>query len=427
MTTETARLLEDLQQRNLIAQKSGDDEGFTAYFSQPGQVVYCGFDPTADSLHVGHLVPLLMLKRFQLAGHKPLALIGGATGMIGDPSFKASERSLNSADVVTEWVTKLGQQITGILDVENPASAAQIVNNGDWMAGMDVLTFLRDVGKFFSVNSMIGKESVKQRINRPEQGISFTEFSYSLLQSYDFAELNRRYDCSLQIGGNDQWGNITAGIDLTRRMNRQQVFGMTLPLITKSDGTKFGKTESGAVWLDPAKTSPYSFYQFWLNSTDADVYDYLRYYTFLSVAEIAEIETGDQQGNGKPQGQRILAEQLTLLIHGESGLEQAQRISQAMFSGDPRALTLDELQQLSLDGAPKLQQAADSDLQDVLVEAGLAGSRRIARELMTAGAVLVNGLVAEDTDMQLSQAQALYGRYVLIRKGKKHFCLIELN
>ncbi|WP_261844915.1 tyrosine--tRNA ligase [Aliamphritea ceti] len=427
MTTETARLLEDLQQRNLIAQKSGDDEGFTAYFSQPGRVVYCGFDPTADSLHVGHLVPLLMLKRFQLAGHKPLALIGGATGMIGDPSFKASERSLNSADVVTEWVTKLGQQITGILDVENPASAAQIVNNGDWMAGMDVLTFLRDVGKFFSVNSMIGKESVKQRINRPEQGISFTEFSYSLLQSYDFAELNRRYDCSLQIGGNDQWGNITAGIDLTRRMNRQQVFGMTLPLITKSDGTKFGKTESGAVWLDPAKTSPYSFYQFWLNSTDADVYDYLRYYTFLSVVEIAEIETGDQQRNGKPQGQRILAEQLTLLIHGESGLEQAQRISQAMFSGDPRALTLDELQQLSLDGAPKLQQAADSDLQDVLVKAGLAGSRRIARELMTAGAVLVNGLVVEDTDMQLSQAQALYGCYVLIRKGKKHFCLIEIN
>ncbi|WP_271274238.1 tyrosine--tRNA ligase [Aliamphritea hakodatensis] len=427
MTTDTTRLLDDLQQRNLIAQKSGDDEGFTEYFSQPGRVVYCGFDPTADSLHVGHLVPLLMLKRFQLAGHKPLALIGGATGMIGDPSFKATERSLNSAGRVAEWVTKLGRQINGILDADTPDSAARIVNNADWMAGMDVLTFLRDVGKYFSVNSMIGKESVKQRINRPEQGISFTEFSYSLLQSYDFSELNRRYDCVLQIGGNDQWGNITAGIDLTRRMNRQQVFGMTLPLITKSDGTKFGKTESGTVWLDPAKTSPYSFYQFWLNSADADVYEYLKYYTFLSVEEIDRIKAGDEQRNAKPEAQRILAEQLTLLIHGEQGLAQAQRISQAMFSGDPRSLTSEELQQLSLDGAPALALGADTDLQDALTEAGLAGSRKIARELISAGAVLLNGVPAEAADIRLDKAQALHGRYFLIRKGKKHFCLVEVE
>lgn len=426
MSTVTTRLLDDLQQRNLIAQKSGDDEGFREYFSEPGRVVYCGFDPTADSLHVGHLVPLLMLKRFQLAGHKPLALIGGATGMIGDPSFKATERSLNSAGLVAQWVEKLGGQISHILDTENPASAAQIVNNADWMAGMDVLTFLRDVGKYFSVNSMIGKESVKQRINRPEQGISFTEFSYSLLQSYDFAELNRRYDCALQIGGNDQWGNITAGIDLTRRMNRQQVFGMTLPLITKSDGTKFGKTESGTVWLDPAKTSPYSFYQFWLNSADADVYDYLKYYTFLSVEEIICIKTEDEQRNGKPEAQRILAEQLTLLIHGEDGLVQAQRISQAMFSGDPRSLTPEELQQLSLDGAPALGLDSDTDLQDALVAAGLAGSRRVARELVGAGAVLLNGVPAESADIRLDKALALHERYILIRKGKKHFCLVEV-
>ncbi len=397
------------------------------YFSEPGRVVYCGFDPTADSLHVGHLVPLLMLKRFQLAGHKPLALIGGATGMIGDPSFKATERSLNSAELIAEWVEKLGRQINRVLEADTQESAARIVNNADWMAGMDVLTFLRDVGKFFSVNSMIGKESVKQRINRPEQGISFTEFSYSLLQSYDFAELNRRYDCALQIGGNDQWGNITAGIDLTRRMNRQQVFGMTLPLITKSDGTKFGKTETGTVWLDAAKTSPYSFYQFWLNSTDADVYGYLKYYTFLSVDEIDRIKAEDELRNGKPDAQRILAEQLTLLIHGEQGLAQAQRISQAMFSGDPRALTEEELQQLSLDGAPTLLLTAENDLQDTLVAAGLAGSRRIARELISAGAVLLNGVAAESADSLLNRDLALHGRYILIRKGKKHFCLVEVE
>lgn len=417
-------LIEDLSQRKLIAQQSGEMEAFNAYFAEPGKVVYCGFDPTADSLHVGHLVPLLMLKRFQLAGHKPLALIGGATGMIGDPSFKATERSLNSTSQVKEWVEKLAGQIQRILGTDQDGSVAEIVNNADWMADMDILAFLRDVGKHFSVNSMIAKESVKQRINRPDQGISFTEFSYSLLQSYDFAQLNKRHNCTLQIGGNDQWGNITAGIDLTRRMNGNQVHGMTLPLITKSDGTKFGKTESGAVWLDPSKTSPYAFYQFWLNSTDEDVYNYLRYYTFLSVEEINQIESEDMSSAFKPKAQKILAQEITQLIHGEEGLAQAERISQAMFSGDPSDLTEAELAQLAQDGAPSTELTEAISLQDALIETGLATARRQVREWVDAGAVLLNGQKAESAEQMLSEEDALFGRYVLIKRGKKNFHLV---
>lgn len=283
-TTTDTNLVRELIDRGLIAQSSLDTEQLAEWLSQP-RSLYCGFDPTADSLHIGHLVPLLMLKRFQQAGHQPIALIGGATGMIGDPSFKAAERSLNTSDTVMQWVECLGQQITRLLNTSD-GLPARYVNNHDWMGRMDVMTFLRDIGKHFSVNSMINKESVRQRIERPEQGISFTEFSYSLLQSYDFAELNRQHDCELQIGGNDQWGNITAGIDLTRRLNSRQVHGMTLPLITKSDGTKFGKTESGAIWLDASKTSPYRFHQFWLNTADADVYRFLKFYSFIDVAAI---------------------------------------------------------------------------------------------------------------------------------------------
>lgn len=254
----TTPLLQDLQDRGLIAQAS-DLEEIQTLLSQP-QTVYCGFDPTAGSLHIGHLVPLIMLKRFQDAGHQAVALIGGATGMIGDPSFKAAERSLNSAEIVSGWVNDLSNQIQQLMN-HQLSKPMIMVNNADWMKAINVIDFFRDVGKHFSINTMINRESVKQRLQRPDQGISFTEFSYALLQSYDFAELNRQYDCRLQIGGNDQWGNIVSGIDLTRRQNGAQVFGLTLPLITKSDGTKFGKTEGGAVWLDPSKTSPYAFYQ----------------------------------------------------------------------------------------------------------------------------------------------------------------------
>tara|TARA_Y100000034_G_scaffold118508_1_gene159216 strand:+ start:1868 stop:2752 length:885 start_codon:yes stop_codon:yes gene_type:complete len=290
--------IQELQTRGLIAQAS--DLGQIQQQLSQSQTVYCGFDPTAGSLHIGHLVPLIMLKRFQDAGHQALALIGGATGMIGDPSFKAVERSLNTEETVSGWVKDLTTQIEQLL-APHLSKPMTIVNNSDWMRDINVIDFFRDIGKHFSVNNMISRESVKQRLQRPEQGISFTEFSYSLLQSYDFAVLNRNYGCSLQIGGNDQWGNIVSGIDLTRRQNGKQVFGLTLPLITKSDGTKFGKTEGGAVWLDPEKTSPYMFYQFWLSTEDTDVYNLLRYYTFLSCDEIEKIESQDKTRNGKPE------------------------------------------------------------------------------------------------------------------------------
>lgn len=425
MSTNT--LLSDLQARGLIAQQSGEHDALSEHLNLGSRTLYCGFDPTADSLHIGHLMPLLMLKRFQQAGHKPVALIGGATGMIGDPSFKATERSLNSVEMIDQWIDSIGKQLAKIIDSDSSENPAMMANNRDWMGGMNIMAFLRDVGKHFSVNAMIGKESVRQRIDRPDQGISFTEFSYSLLQSYDFAVLNRDHDCSLQIGGNDQWGNITAGIDLTRRLNGNQVFGMTLPLITKADGTKFGKTESGAVWLDPQKTSPYAFYQFWINTADADVYRFLRYYTFLSVAEIDAIEQEDQNSSGKPKAQGILAEEMTRLVHGEATLGQVQRISTALFNGDIQTLDEDAFRQLELDGMPSSQIDKPLGIVDALVETGLADSRRRAREFVTNGAVQLNGEVIKDDAFTLDHEQTMHGRYLLIRRGKKQFHLLCLE
>ncbi|WP_045458728.1 tyrosine--tRNA ligase [Vibrio campbellii] len=412
-------LIEDLQSRGLIAQASDLDQ-VQQLLSEP-QTLYCGFDPTAGSLHIGHLVPLIMLKRFQDAGHQAIALIGGATGMIGDPSFKATERSLNSEDTVMGWVQDLSNQIQQLMN--NQVSKPMImVNNADWVKQINVIDFFRDVGKHFSVNTMISRESVKQRLQRPDQGISFTEFSYTLLQSYDFAELNRQYGCRLQIGGNDQWGNIVSGIDLTRRQNGEQVFGLTLPLITKSDGTKFGKTEGGAVWLDPSKTSPYAFYQFWLSAEDADVYHFLRYYTFLSCDEIAAIEAQDKESKGKPQAQRILAEQMTRFVHGEEGLASAERITQALFSGNVQQLSLSELKQLDLDGLPSMQ-SAEQDLVKLLVESGLANSKRIARELIGNNAISVNGEKVDAENPTLNFP--LFDQYWLLQRGKKHFYLVK--
>jgi len=420
-------LLEDLHRRQLIAQQSGTEDQLALHLNSANRVVYCGFDPTADSLHIGHLVPLLMLRRFQLAGHTPVALIGGATGMIGDPSFKATERPLNSPEQIRHWIDCIGNQLSHFLDMQCSNNPARIVNNADWIAQIDMLSFLRDIGKHFSVNAMIARESVKQRIARPDQGISFTEFSYSLLQAYDFAHLSQHQDCSIQIGGNDQWGNITSGIDLSRRMHGAQVYGITLPLITKSDGTKFGKTESGAIWLDPAKTSPYAFYQFWLNTADADVYRFLRYYTFLSEAEIQAIEHADQSSRGKPQAARILADQVTELVHGIEGVRQAQRISEALFSGEIQQLSEAELQQLEQDGMPSTSCQRGISIIDALIESGLAGSRRIAREHIAAGAVRLNGELISDENHPLSPGNALYGRYCLLKRGKKQFHLLRLE
>ncbi|WP_421235928.1 tyrosine--tRNA ligase [Aeromonas sp. 601039] len=414
-------LLDELSQRGLVAQNS-DPAALADHLSTP-RTVYCGFDPTAGSLHIGHLVPLLMLRRFQLAGHTPVALVGGATGLIGDPSFKATERSLNSADTVQGWVASLSAQIRALLPADDGLSAPQLVNNGDWMRQMSALDFLRDIGKYFSVNAMLARESVRQRLARPDQGISFTEFSYALLQSYDFAVLHQRLGCTLQIGGNDQWGNITSGMDLTRRLNQAQVYGMTLPLITKADGTKFGKTEGGAVWLDPALTSPYAFYQFWLGTADEDVYRFLRYYSFMSLSEIDALEAEDAKRRGRKQAQQVLANELTELVHGKAALAAVQRISELLFSGDVTRLGESDLAQLAQDGMPSSTVSGETDLVSLLVSCGLANSRRIARELLAAGAISLNGVLKQDD--QLSATDRLFGRYLLLRRGKKQYHLVE--
>nr|MBP7582321.1 tyrosine--tRNA ligase [Vogesella sp.] len=405
-----ASLIQDLQARGLIAQQT-DAAALEELLAKESVTLYCGFDPTADSLHLGHLVPVLVLKRFQQAGHKPIALVGGATGMIGDPSFKATERKLNTPDVIASWVEKIRGQVSPFLSFDGD-NAAIMANNYDWFGGMGALEFLRDIGKHFSVNQMIKKESVQQRINREDQGISYTEFSYSLLQGYDFAELYRRHGCQLQIGGSDQWGNITAGTDLTRRIHQKQVYGLTLPLVTKADGTKFGKTEGGAVWLDASKTSPYAFYQFWLNTADADVYKFLRYFTFLSIDEINAIEEQDKASGTKPQAQRILAEQATALVHGQAAVDAARRISASLFSGSITDLTASDLAQLAQDGMPCVQlELAQAGLIDALVAGGLAKSKSEARTFIQSGAVSINGNKIEALDYQVADSDRLFGQY----------------
>lgn len=418
-------IVHDLESRALVTQLAGGDD-LKAHLNEAPRVVYCGFDPTAESLHIGNMVPLLALKRFQMAGHKPIALIGGATGMIGDPSFKDSERKLNSTDVIAGWVERIKPQLSQFLDFDCGDNSAVLVNNLDWTQGLDVLDFLRDVGKHFSVNAMIQKESVKQRIDREGEGISFTEFSYMILQSYDFAELNKRFDCTLQIGGSDQWGNITGGIDLTRRMHQNQVFGLTMPLITKSDGSKFGKSESGTVWMDPAKTSPYAFYQFWLNTADADVYRFMQFFTFLGLDEIEQIRAADEASGTKPEAQGVLAREVTQLVHGDEGLAAAQRISAALFSGDIATLTESDLAQLAQDGLPTSELAGGS-IVEVLVATGLAKSNKMAREFLGNKAVSINGTVVHDTETVLDESSALHGCYFVIRRGKKLFHLVRMG
>ena len=424
MTTTVNPLLEDLKARGLVAQCTADEE-LAEHLSSGARTLYCGFDPTADSLHIGSLVPLLMLKRFQQAGHKPLALVGGATGLIGDPSFKAAERKLNSDDVVTGWVGKLQKQVSQFIEFGDQANAAKVINNLDWIGKVNVIDFMRNVGKHFSVNAMIKKESVKQRIDRDESGISFTEFSYMLLQSYDFAELSDKENTTLQIGGSDQWGNITGGIDLARRMYSNKVYGLTMPLVTKADGTKFGKTETGAIWLDPKRTSPYAFYQFWINTADADVYSFLRYFTFIDVAEIAAIEERDKAAQGRPEAQGILAKEVTRLVHGEEGLASAMRITQALFSGDLASLSESDLEQLAQDGLPTTQlEQSEAGLVELLTASELAKSNKMAREFISNGAVSVNGEKLNDPQLTLQASDALYGKYSVVKRGKKLFSLI---
>lgn len=427
-------LLKDLQARQLIAQTTAVEE-LDAHLSEQPRVLYCGFDPTADSLHLGHLVPLLVLKRFQMAGHRPIALVGGATGLIGDPSFKAAERQLNTPDVVADWVDKIKGQVSQFIEFDCGENAALVVNNLEWTGEMTALDFLRDIGKHFSVNAMINKESVQQRLNREGSGISFTEFSYALLQGMDFAELNRRYDCTVQVGGSDQWGNIVGGIDLSRRQNQARTFGLTVPLITKSDGTKFGKTEGGAVWLDPSKTSQYAFYQFWMNTADADVYRFMNFFTFLPQEEIEAIRQEDEAREGRPQAQKILAKEVTRLVHGEQGLKAAERITEALFSGEINSLSETDLEQLKLDGLPsatiKRDELEGNPMTQLFTEVGLVKSGKQVKDALGRNAVFFNGAARGAVDnMNLpecfAEENAMYGRFFLVKLGKKNHFLFEV-
>lgn len=420
------KLIEELKARGLLAQVS-DEEGLSAHLETGSRTVYCGFDPTADSLHIGNLVPLLTLRRFQEHGHRPILLLGGATGLIGDPSGRLDERSLNQSEVVAQWVRKIRGQVEGLVSFKGKNSAI-IENNLDWTAELDVISFLRDIGKYFSVNAMIARESVKTRLDRDDQGISYTEFSYMLLQAMDYAELAQRHHCSVQIGGSDQWGNIVSGMDLVRRKLNREAFALTVPLITKADGTKFGKTAAGAIWLDASRTSPYSFYQFWLNTADADVENFLKIFTFLPVAEIETLVAATREAPGERQAQKTLAAEVTRLLHGEGALESAVRISEALFSGSIDVLTEADLVQLRQDGMDCTEVGENGvGLLSLLVDSGLAPSNGQARKLVASGGVRINGVVANDPEAELDFSDALHGRFYLLRRGKKNWHLVVRN
>lgn len=415
-------LIDELQWRGLIAQAS-DLEGLAEHLATSSRTLYCGFDPTADSLHIGSLVPLLALRRFQQYGHRPILLLGGATGLIGDPSFKTDERTLNDSDVVAGWVKALRTQVEPFLDFDGE-NGAVMSNNLEWTENLDVISFLRDIGKHFSVNQMIQRDSVRQRLERADQGISYTEFSYMLLQGMDYLELAKRYECSLQIGGSDQWGNIVSGMDLVRRHLGNEAFALTLPLVTKADGSKFGKTASGTVWLSPEKTSPYSFYQFWLNTADADVVNYLRYFSFLDKETIDGLAEDLAAQPEQRNAQRRLAEEITELVHGADAVVSAQRISEALFGGTPQDLQEDDLDQLQQDGLPSTICNQGDGLLSVMVEAGLTRSTGEARKLVQGGGVRLNGEPLSDPRAEVDFSQALYGRYIVLRRGKKVYHLL---
>lgn len=416
-------LLKDLEFRGLIHQAT-DLEGLEKLLSEESVKLYCGFDPTADSLHIGNLLAIVTLRRFQMAGHSPVALVGGATGLIGDPSGKANERTLNSAEVVEQFTEKIRGQLSGLLDFENDTNPATIANNYDWIGKLDVISFLRDIGKSFGLNYMLAKDSVNSRL---EAGISFTEFSYMILQSYDFLKLYENEGVRLQIGGSDQWGNITAGLELIRKsVEDSKAFGLTTPLVTKADGTKFGKTESGTIWLDATKVSPYEFYQFWINTDDRDVITFLKYFTFLTKDEIEALEKEMQDAPEKRAAQKALAEKVTTFVHGEEALKQAIRITEALFNGSISALTGEEIKQGFKDvPSHELKKEDEPNLVDVLVESKIAPSKRQAREDVTNGAIYINGERIQEVDYVLTSKDRIEDEFTVIRRGKKKYYLIK--
>ena len=417
----TADLFQELKERGLVYQTT-DEDALVKHLNEESVKLYVGFDPTADSLHIGHLLPILMLRRFQQHGHVPIALVGGGTGMIGDPSFKDQERQLNTLETVQNWSQSIKNQLSRFIDFDNEENPAIIANNYEWLGKLSMIDFLRDVGKNFTINYIMSKESVKRPI---ETGISYTEFAYQLLQAYDFLKLYDNYGCLLQLGGSDQWGNITSGIELMRRERDVQGFALTMPLITKADGTKFGKSEGNAVWLDAEKTTPYEFYQFWINTDDRDVIKFLKYFTFLSLDEIAEIEKEFTAAPETRVAQKALAKEVTTLVHGKEAYEQAVHISQALFSGNIKELSVSEIKQ-GFKGVPSyiVPQDADLKLLEVLVASGLVQSKRQAREDLQNGAIYINGDRVQDLEYQLSDVDKI-GDMVVLRRGKKKYFLLQ--
>ncbi|MFX3644856.1 tyrosine--tRNA ligase [Streptococcus suis] len=414
-------IFEELKARGLVFQTT-DEEALVKALTEGQVSYYTGYDPTADSLHLGHLVAILTSRRLQLAGHKPYALVGGATGLIGDPSFKDAERSLQTKDTVDGWVTKIQGQLSRFLDFENGDNKAEMVNNYDWFSDISFIDFLRDVGKYYTVNYMMSKDSVKKRI---ETGISYTEFAYQIMQGYDFYELNDKHNVTLQIGGSDQWGNMTAGTELLRRKADKSGHVMTVPLITDSTGKKFGKSEGNAVWLDADKTSPYEMYQFWLNVMDDDAVRFLKIFTFLSLDEIAEIEKQFDAARHKRLAQKILAREVVTLVHGEEAYNQALNITEQLFAGNIKNLSAKELKQ-GLSNVPNYAVQAEDNLNivELLVTSGIVTSKRQAREDVQNGAIYVNGERVQDLDYTLSDSDKIDGELTVIRRGKKKYSVL---
>jgi tyrosyl-tRNA synthetase len=421
--------LDDLKYRGLINDLS-DPEGLRQLLSSESVVLYCGFDPTADSLHIGNLLPLMGLVRFQRAGHRPIALAGGGTGLIGDPSGKTVERTLNPKEVVDSWLENIKAQLSRFLDFDSKTNPALLVNNYDWLSKLNIIEYLRDVGKHFSVNAMLAKDSVKSRIENRDVGISYTEFSYMILQSYDYYHLAKNYNCKLQIGGSDQWGNITAGIDYIRRTLQTTTYAMTFPLITTSEGKKFGKTEAGTIWLDAGKTSPYQFYQFWINVSDQDVIRFIKYFTFLDPDTISGLEGSVAMNPEKREAQQKLAYEVTALVHGRDEADLARKIAGALFKGELASLTESQLRD-ALSGVPTTSlQGEKKDsmtLLDLVVETGLSPSRSRGRNDIESGAIYINDARQTDPGVKLSAMGRLFGKYIVARKGKKNYHLVILG
>ncbi|UUM57084.1 tyrosine--tRNA ligase [Streptococcus suis] len=414
-------IFEELKARGLVFQTT-DEEALVKALTEGQVSYYTGYDPTADSLHLGHLVAILTSRRLQLAGHKPYALVGGATGLIGDPSFKDAERSLQTKDTVDGWVTKIQGQLSRFLDFENGDNKAEMVNNYDWFSDISFIDFLRDVGKYYTVNYMMSKDSVKKRI---ETGISYTEFAYQIMQGYDFYELNDKHNVTLQIGGSDQWGNMTAGTELLRRKADKSGHVMTVPLITDSTGKKFGKSEGNAVWLDADKTSPYEMYQFWLNVMDDDAVRFLKIFTFLSLDEIAEIEKQFDAARHERLAQKILAKEVVTLVHGEEAYNQALNITEQLFAGNIKNLSAKELKQ-GLSNVPNYAVQAEDNLNivELLVTSGIVTSKRQAREDVQNGAIYVNGERVQNLEYSLSDSDKIDGELTVIRRGKKKYSVL---